>query len=151
MEKRGKAVNEASWGGMRWTFANDTFEVQPGRSTPAGIAKKSPLKCSYALDDTEVPRRLPARASGWCPTRIVAIRRAEILAACRREFQAAERRTFRGEQGDERSLASIRVLGWFEPASPALPVAAGPRPALGLVVPAVWNGTTMICASLGIA
>jgi uncharacterized protein (TIGR03067 family) len=55
VERRGKAVNEVSWAGMRWTFANDTFETQPGGSTPAGIARKQPLKSSYALDDTKAP------------------------------------------------------------------------------------------------
>ena len=55
MEARGKEVNEASWAGMRWTFAKDTFLVPPGRSTPAGLAKKPPLKCSYVLDDTKTP------------------------------------------------------------------------------------------------
>lgn len=55
MEARGKAVNEISWGGMRWTFAKETLEVRPGRSTPAGIARKPPLKCSYVLDNTKTP------------------------------------------------------------------------------------------------
>jgi len=55
MERRGKAVEEISWAGMSWTFSKDAFEVQPGRSTPAGIAKKPPLKCSYTLDDTKTP------------------------------------------------------------------------------------------------
>ena len=56
MDARGRAVNEASWAGMRWTFSKDTCEVQPGVSTPAGVAKKPPLKSSYTLDDTKAPR-----------------------------------------------------------------------------------------------
>ena len=56
MESRGKAVGEVSWGGMRWTIAKDTLTVLPGRSTPAGISGRPPLKCSYAVDDTSTPK-----------------------------------------------------------------------------------------------
>ena len=55
MERRGKAVNEASWKGMRWTFAEDTLQLLPGGSTPAGLSGRPPLKCSYAVDDTVTP------------------------------------------------------------------------------------------------
>lgn len=56
MEARGKAQDKINYGGMRWTFAKDTLQVRPGRSTPAGIAGKPPLKCSYVRDDTQSPR-----------------------------------------------------------------------------------------------
>jgi len=58
MERDGKAMGEINYAGMRWTFANDSLKLHPGRSTPAGLAGRPPLECSYVVDDTQSPRRL---------------------------------------------------------------------------------------------
>lgn len=71
MERRGKPVDEISWAGMRWTFSKDTFEIQPGRSTPAGLAKKPPLKCSYTVDNITTPRHFNWTMHGGGKTRDV--------------------------------------------------------------------------------
>jgi len=55
-ERRGKALDEMNYTGMRWVFAKDTFQLHPGRLTPAGLAGKPPLKGTYVLDDTKSPR-----------------------------------------------------------------------------------------------
>ena len=40
---------------MRWVIGKDSLEVIPGRNTPAGLAGKPPLKCTYSVDDTQSP------------------------------------------------------------------------------------------------
>ena len=55
-ERRGQSLDEINYAGMRWTFGKDTLEITPGRFTPAGLAAKPNLKCSYAVDDTKSPR-----------------------------------------------------------------------------------------------
>ncbi len=57
-ERGGKALNAINYAGMRWTFTKDALVLHAGRSTPAGMAGKPPLKCSYVLDDTKSPRHL---------------------------------------------------------------------------------------------
>lgn len=57
-ERRGQSLDEINYVGMRWTFRKDLLEIAPGRFTPAGLAAKRKLKCSYSVDDTKSPRHL---------------------------------------------------------------------------------------------
>lgn len=54
----GRAIAEMNFAGMAYTFRGDSFELTAGRFTPAGIAKKTPLRGSYTLDDSKSPRHL---------------------------------------------------------------------------------------------
>ncbi len=51
----GKPRDAMSFEGMRWVIGKDSLEIIPGRDTPAGRAGKPPLKCTYAVDDTQSP------------------------------------------------------------------------------------------------
>ena len=51
----GKLRDAMNFDGMYWVIRKDSLEIIPGRNTPAGLAGKPALKCSFAVDETQLP------------------------------------------------------------------------------------------------
>ena len=58
LESRGRADSGVSFAGMRYRFAKDTWTTWTGKTTPAGLSGKPPLKVKYTIDDTHRPRQI---------------------------------------------------------------------------------------------
>jgi uncharacterized protein (TIGR03067 family) len=51
----GEPTDAMNFEGMRWTFAKDSLQIGPGKNTPAGLAGKPDLKCTYTVDNGQTP------------------------------------------------------------------------------------------------
>ncbi len=55
VESGGKSRDPINFDGMQWVLGKETLEIMPARATPAGLAHKPNLKCTFAVDDTQSP------------------------------------------------------------------------------------------------
>lgn len=51
----GKERAKVNFEGMRWSIGEKSLEITAGKFTPAGLAGKGALKCSYSVDNTQTP------------------------------------------------------------------------------------------------
>jgi len=60
ISQRWKAKDDpgVSFQGMRYAFAENSFAITSGKTTPAGLAGKPPMTGPYSIDDTQSPRHL---------------------------------------------------------------------------------------------
>ena len=58
MQARGKVASENNFAGMRYIIEEEQWTTHSGRTTPAGLAGKKPLRYGFSVDNEQTPKHL---------------------------------------------------------------------------------------------